>query len=183
MANIFSDQNIQNFHLAAQKRDFARKNLFRILYIDTGISTINFDASDYVYITTTSLPKRAIKNLELPFMGLNFNIPGTANYPGSGAWSVTFRMPQDLSIRKKLEAWTRAVFDDATSTGQYGMPTGNIEMALMDKAGKPIRNYLLKGAYCVTLGEYGLDMTDSGSVVEQEATIAYQYWDAFDVAK
>lgn len=183
MANIFSDQNIQNFHLAAQRKDFARTNLFRVLYIETGISTITFNETDYVYITTTTLPTRAINNIKVPFMGLSFNVPGTANYPNSDAWNVTFRMPQDLSIRRKLEAWTRAVFDDATSTGDYGMPAGNIELSLMDKAGKPLRNYLLRGVYCTSLGEYALDTTAAGEIVTQAATLAYQYWDAIDVVR
>lgn len=183
MANIFSDQNIQNFHIAAQRKDFARTNLFRVLYIETGISTITFNEVDYVYVTSTTLPTRSINNIEVPFMGLKFNVPGTASYPNSDAWSINFRMPQDLSIRKKLEAWSRAIFDDATSTGEYGMPTGNVMLALMDKAGKPLRNYLLRGAYCVSLGEYKLDLTEGGAIVEQAATLAYQYWEATDVVR
>jgi hypothetical protein len=47
----------------------------------------------------------------------------------------------------------------------------------MSKGGQPIRSYKLVGAYCVSLGDYALDSTDTGSVVEQEATIAYQYWE------
>lgn len=178
MANIFSNQNIQNFYQTAYKKDFARKNLFRILSIETGSSGITFDDSDLVYVTSTSLPKRAINNVSLPFMGMKFNIPGTANYPGSESWNVTFRMPGDLLIRRKLEAWSRAIFNDATSTGGYELKNlGTVWLALMSKGGVPMKTYKLVGAYCVSLGEYALDATDAGSVVEQQATIAYQYWE------
>jgi hypothetical protein len=110
-------------------------------------------------------------------MGMSFNIPGTANYPGSEGWNVTFRMPQDLSIREKLEAWTRAIFDDRNSTGAYEVANlGTVWLALMDKTGVPLRTYTLVGAYCQSLGDYALDITNGGDVVEQAATIAYQYW-------
>jgi hypothetical protein len=178
MANVFSNQDIQNFYQTAFRKDFARKNLFRVLAIETGSAGIQFTENDLVYVTATSLPKRAINNVSVPFMGMKFNIPGTANYPGSEGWTVTFRMPQDLSIRRKLEYWTRATFDDATSTGAYELrDLGTVWLALMDKQGLPIKTYKMVGAYCVSLGDYALDITDAGSVVEQQATIAYQYWE------
>lgn len=178
MADIFSNQTIQNFYETAYRKDFARTNLFRLISIETGDAGINFSDEDLVYVKSTSLPRRAISNIPLPFMGLKFNLPGTASYPGSDSWSVTFRMPADLSLRAKLEAWTRATFDDATSTGAYNLGNlGTIVLALMDKAGNVIRDYRLVGAYCTSFGEYNLDITSEGTVVEQTLNIAYQYWD------
>jgi hypothetical protein len=178
MANIFSNQSIQNFYQTAYKKDFARKNLFRVISIETGVAGLTFDDSDLVYVTTTSLPKRDINNIPVKYMGLQFNVPGTASYTGSEGWNVTFRMPQDLSIRRKFEAWSRVMFDDATSTGLYELKNaGNVTLALMGKGGLPIRTYKLVGAYCKSLGDYALDVTDGGSVVEQVATLAYQYWE------
>jgi len=177
MPNLFQHQDINNFFEAALSKDFARTNLFRVLYISSGASDIVFDREELVYITTTSLPDREIKNVQVPFMGLQFNVPGTASYPGSNAWNVTFRMPQDLSIRKKLELWTRATFDDATSTGAYNLrDLGQIGIALMGKDGTPIRVYNLMGAYCTKVGTYNLDVTAAGEIVTQQVTLAYQFW-------
>lgn len=177
MANLFQNQDISNFYQEALGRDFARTNLFRILYITSGTTNISFESNDLVYLTTTTVPQRAINNVKVPFMGLGFNVPGTANYPGSDAWQVTFRMPQDLGIRSKLELWTRGTFDDATSTGAYNLSDlGEVGLALMGKNGAPIRLYTLKGAYCVNIGAYNLNITTAGEIVEQQATIAYQYW-------
>lgn len=177
MPNIFSNQNIQNFYQTAYKKDFARKNLFRVISIETGITGLSFDESDLVYVTATSLPKRDITNIPVKYMGLQFNVPGTATYTGNDSWNVTFRMPQDLAIRRKLETWNRALFDDATSTGLYELKyMGTVTLALMDKAGLPIRTYKLIGAYCRSIGDYTLDATDGGSIVEQQATLAYQFW-------
>ena len=177
MPNIFANQDIQNFYQSAISRDFARTNLFRVLNINSGSSNINFGPEDLVYVTSTTLPQRAITNIQVPFMGLSFNVPGTANYPNSNAWNVTFRMPQDLSIRAKLEAWSRATFDDYISTGAYEVKNlGTVTLALMGKNGAPLRTYILVGAYCTNIGDYTLDVTQAGEIVTQQATIAYQYW-------
>jgi len=180
MSNIFQGQSITDFYQSTRQRDFARKNLFRILSIDGGLAGggVTFDSSDLVYVTSTTLPKRSINVVNVAYMGMKFNVPGTASYPGSEAWTVKFRMPQDLLIRRKLEFWTRATFDDATTQGAYSMgDLGTITLALMDKRGVPTITYRLVGAFCVNLGEYALDATDAGTVVEQDAVIAYQYWE------
>jgi len=177
MANIFQNQDINNFFQQALNKDFARTNLFRVLYITSGATNITFDEKDLVYVTSTTLPNRAINNIKVPFMGLSFNVPGTANYPNSDSWQITFRMPQDLSLRAKLELWTRGTFDDATSTGAYNLrDLGNIGLALMGKDGGVLRVYNLIVAYCVSLGAYNLNVTQAGEIVEQQATLAYQYW-------
>jgi len=175
MGNLFANQDIQGFFQNAINKDFARTNLFRVISIVT--PEITFDESDLVYITTTTLPARAISNVAVPFMGLKFNVPGTATYPGSEGWQVTFRMGQDLAIRNKLEAWSRSIFDDATSTGAYSAGNlGNVTLALMDKTGEPLSIYNLIGAYVQNIGTFTLNTTTEGTVVETQATLAYQYW-------
>lgn len=178
MANIFVNQDINNFYQHAINVDFARKNLFRVLDISVPSNPyIKFDEKDFVYITTTSLPQRAINNIAVPFMGLTFNVPGTAKYPGSEAWNVTFRMPSDYSLRQKLELWSRNTFDDAYSTGAYSVGNlGSVTVALMDKAGQPVRIYDLVGAYLTNIGTYEVDVTNQGDVVTVQATMAYQFW-------
>lgn len=180
MPNLFENQAINNFYDVALQRDFARTNLFRVLNINSGATNVNFGPEDLVYITTTNLPQRSINNVPVPFMGLNFNVPGTVKYPNSEAWNVTFRMPQDLGIRRKLEQWSRGTFDEQGITGSSGAynlgDTGSVELALMGKGGQVIANYTLFGAYCSNIGEYALDVTASGEIVTQTATIAYSYW-------
>lgn len=177
MGNLFANQDIDAFFQTAINRDFARQNLFRVLYINSGATNIVFDQDDLVYVTSTSLPQRAITNVPVKFMGMQFNVPGTATYPGNDQWNVTFRMPQDLGIRQKLELWTRGTFDDATSTGAYEVKDlGGVGLALMGKGGQVLRNYNLVGAYCTNVGQYNLNSTTGGDIVELQATIAYQFW-------
>lgn len=175
----FSNQAINNFWERASSVDFARQNLFRLISITGGPGgEAGITEADLVYLTSTVLPGRGINNVPVPFMGLSFNVPGTANYPNSAGWAVNFRMDSSHEIRSKLERWSRAVFDDASSTGVYSVGNQSIiTLALMNKAGEPIKTYKLIGAYLVNVGEQTLDVTTAGEVITQAATIAYSYWE------
>jgi hypothetical protein len=173
---LLNNYGISNFYNAAANNDFMRTNLFRII----SLGGVRFTANELLYLTSTTLPGRAITNIQVPFMGLVFNVPGTANYPNSGAWNVSFRVPQNLSIRRKFEQWTRDVFNDIDSSGSYSIPSADssnqVVITLIDKVGTPIRTYTLYGAYCQSVGDVNMDITTSGEVMVQQATLAYQYW-------
>jgi hypothetical protein len=176
MAGILDQTGIENFYDVASQNDFTRKNLFRIVSLGGQRFTLN----ELLYMTTAKLPGRQIENVTVPFMGLTFNTPGNASYPGSDNWTVQFRIPQNLSIRRKLEDWSRFVFDDQTSTGEYNLPNKNVEnqtiITLIDKQGNPLRTYTLFGCYCKSIGEFDLDITTKGEIVTTDAVLAYQYW-------
>jgi hypothetical protein len=176
MAGLLDTQGIENFYDTAIANDFARQNLFRVI----SLGGVRFTTNELVYITSTTLPGRAITNVTVPFMGLVFNVPGTANYPNSGAWQVTFRVPSSLSVRRKFEDWTTQVFDDSTSTGAYNIPSKDASnqttLVLIDKEGNPLRTYTLFGCYCQSIGDLAVNLTSSGEILEQQATLAYQYW-------
>jgi hypothetical protein len=176
ISSILNTTGIENFYNVAAANDFARNNLFRVMRIgDT-----RFTPDQLLYITTTTLPARAVTNVEVPFMGLRFNVPGTATYPGSGNWNVTFRVPSDLSVRYALEQWTNDVFNDQYSTGAYNIPSrdvsNQIEIYLLSKMGVPLRQYTLYGAWCQQVSELQLDITSTGDVLTQQAVLAYQFW-------
>lgn len=170
-----SNQTIQKFYNTAAKNDFARLFQFRVLEF----ANVNLGDA-LIYIETATLPGRAINNVTVPYMGLAFNVPGTASYPNSAGYSVTFRCDQEYKLRAVLEAATFNTFDDATSSGQYSTPgPGNIlQMALLDKNFNYQRVYTLFGAYIISTGELGYDIKDTGSVASVNATVAYQFWRA-----
>lgn len=173
---LLNNYGIENFYNAAANNDFMRTNLFRII----ALGGVRFTAQELLYLTATTLPGRAITNIPVPFMGLSFNVPGTANYPNSNAWNVSFRVPQNLSIRRKFEQWTRDVFNDIDSSGAYNIPSSDssnqVIMTLIDKNGTPLRTYTLYGTYCQAVGDVTMDVTTAGEVMVQQATLAYQYW-------
>ena len=66
-------QTIQDFLRVSQQRDFARDYMLRV----TAIGNDTFNEEDFVYITTATLPDRTVQNQAVPYMGLDFNVPGT----------------------------------------------------------------------------------------------------------
>ena len=174
---------IQQFYTQATKKDFARVFQFRVMQFP-GIAF--GPESQLLYIETATLPGRTINNVPVPYMGLNFNVPGTASYPGSNAYAVTFRMDADYDIRAALEASTFATFDDSTSTGAYNIKGADriLQLALLGKntqgGGIPeiVRYYTLYGAYLVSTNDTQYDIKDTGTVATCQATIAYHFWRA-----
>jgi hypothetical protein len=167
-------QDIQQFYTQVQAQDFARQFQFRV----TQLANTNFTEDQFVYLETANLPGRAITNVQVPFMGLQFNVPGTATYPGSDSWAVSFRCDQSYNIRAVLEAATFLTFDDTDSEGNYNIARNSsvIELELLGKKMEVIRKYKLFGAYIVSVGDIAYNLGDSGSIVTVPATLAYQYW-------
>lgn len=167
-------QNISDFYRSVQQNDFARQFQFRVVQL----ANTNFGEDELIYIETASLPGRAINNVQVPFMGLNFNVPGTASYPGSESYAVTFRCDQDYDIRATLENATFNTFDDGTSTGDYNIARNSsvITLNLLNKVGGTARQYTLYGAYVVSVGDSSYNLGDNGTIQTVPATLAYQYW-------
>jgi len=162
--------SIQKFYAAAQAQEFARDFQFRVQALGP------FTENDLIYIETASLPGKTVSNHQVPYMGLNFNIPGAVVYTGSESWAITFRCDEGINVRNKLENWMKQIFDDETSTGKYGVP---VEIATMDLLGKdlnPVRRYQFIGIYPTDLGPIEYDIKGSGDIRTFTATLAYQFW-------
>jgi hypothetical protein len=174
MADI--KQNIQDFYRVAQERDFLRSFQFRILDVSNqGAPVLTQD--DLVYATTASLPARAINMFDVPFMGLNFHIPGTATYPGSEGYDLNFRCDSDATLRRLFEDWSTSIFNDETSSGDYKVHANStVTLALLDQDMNATQLYTLYGVIPTTVGALEFDVTAGADAVNFTATIAYQYW-------
>jgi hypothetical protein len=168
------------FYNQALTKDFSRD--FQMRVVDIGPGNI-LGKEDNVYITTTVLPGYAIANQAVPFMGLQFNVPGGGSFPGSDAWAVTFRCDAQLNIREKLIGWQKSVFnafpnDASNSVGAYG-PKGTdtvAKLVILNRDGATARGVQLIGVYPVSVGDINYDATANGNVVTMPVTLAYQYW-------
>ena len=172
-------QTIQDFYRVAASRDFSRDVQFRLLSISTGgTSTVTFNEDDLVYIKAATLPGRNIKNVAVPYMGLNFNIPGTAEYPGSDSYELKFFCDAKSQIRQKFEQWSLDTFDDSNSTGNYFTPrqTSTIDMVQLDAQLNRVAQYQLVGVSVRNVGALSYNMQGNGDTVEFGATVAYHYW-------
>ena len=169
-----NEQNITNFYQVARERDFAR--LFQFRLITLGLT--QFTEDDLIYVETASLPGRSINNITVPYHGLQFNVPGTAAYPGSAGYQITFRSDQDYDIRSVLEQLTINTFNDDTSRGEYSTPSDEsvITLQLLNKQLQAVSTYTLFGVYVQALADTAYDIKDTGTVATVQATIAYQFW-------
>lgn len=172
-------QTIANFFQNAVQREFSRDILFRVI-------NINFDGGasltedDLIYARTAILPGRDIVNVTAPYMGLPFNIPGVALYPGSDAYTINFYVDAESSIREIFEQESRRVFDDATSTGEYGTPNANstITLVQLDKALDPITEYKLVGASIRKVGPISYAMAEgTGQIAMFDVTMSYHFFE------
>jgi len=180
-----TNQIITDFYRIASTRDFARDFNFRVVSIGTGGATdaagqtIIFNEDDLVYVKTATLPERAITNVPVPYMGLNFNLPGNAVYPGSEGYSLTFYADAQSKIRQKFEDWSRYTFDDQTSTGEYLTPKQSsvINLVQLDNKLNRIADYSLIGASPRSVGALSYSIAaGTGQTIEFTATIAYHYF-------
>lgn len=176
-----TQQTIQLFYDQAQKKDFARLNQFRLVRF--GKTTLN--ETDFVYVETAQLPAKRIVNHQVPYLGLNFNVPGTVSYEGSESYSVRFRCDQNYNYRRLFEDNLIRTFDDQTSTGAYATPDVNsqVVMVLLDKQLLPLRTYTLYGVYIISVESPEYDIKDTASIISFNVTLAYQYWRATPVGR
>lgn len=184
--------SISNFYSAAVANDFARTFQFRVDQMSFGPQgagtnkRINFQYDtngETLYVETAALPGRVVNNIPVPFMGLSFNVPGTASFPGSSNYPVVFRCDQRYAIRATLEQSLVDTFNISQTAGNYNTPdaTNFLTMTLFGKvagqtAPQAIRTYTLVGVYLVGLADTQYDVKDTGNVALINATLAYQYW-------
>ena len=172
------NQSIQNFYRVAADKDFSRDFLFRVTQMQLqGVPALT--ENELVYAKTASLPGRAITNVTAPYMGLDFNIPGSVKYTGSEAYSLAFFLDANSELRNYFEGASRALFDDITSTGEYGTPDDDyfIQLAQLDKELEPIAEYKLVGASLRTINAIEYQMSaGTGQTVQVDATIAYHFY-------
>ena len=178
MANV-QGQTIRDFYSNATSRGFARDFQFRITTFDVnGIPSLRDD--DLVFLKTANLPGKIINTTAVPFMGLDFQIPGSVKFDKNNAWAVTFYCTQDYNLRSMLEDSMSNTFDQGVSVGNMeprNLDENKIVLSLIDDQLNEIKTYTLLGAFVTQLDEISYDLTKSGGVQEVKATIAYQYWE------
>lgn len=174
-------QGIQNFYDAIQRKGLHRDFQFRIAQIGDVI----LDDSELILLKTSNLPGKEVANHEVPYMGVKFNLPGCAFYPGSSDWGVEFWMSQDFSLRDKFERAIDSIFDDKREgsmgvggAGNMGMPGVDkvIELDLIGDDLSVLRTYFLIGCYVKKIEETPYSLGGTGEPTTIKASLAYQYW-------
>ena len=172
-------QTIQDFYTQAQAKDFARNNLFRVLNIDFGDgSDVSIGEEDLVYVTTATLPSKTIQDVTIPYMGLDFHVPGTVKYNGSEGYSLTFRADESYNLYDKFQQVINDTFNDEDSTGNYFTPKASsvIDLVQLDKELNRVSQYQLVGCSIRSVGDLSYDVTATGEVQTFTVTVAYHYY-------
>jgi len=175
MASV-NGQTIRDFYQQASDVGFARDFQFRITTFD--VNGISLQDPDLVFLKTASLPGKSINTTTAPFMGLDFQIPGTVKFD-NGAWPVTFYCTQDYNLRSMLEDSVTNTFDETQSVGNMeprDLSENIIRLSLIDDTLNEIKVYNLLGAFITKIDDIKYDLTKAGGIQEVGATIAYQYW-------
>lgn len=180
MADI-TDYDIEHFYDNLIVREVARQHQFRVTSISTGFGQdvpegIN-DLENKLLVESTTLPQRNINNVPVNFHGVDFNLPGNAKYTGSDAWPVTFRLDQQLNIRRIFEDWSTAIFDDRTTAGSIVRSNdAYMVLSLFDQMGASHDQYVLWGIYPTEVGSLEYNVGTDGDIVTCQVTFAYHYW-------
>jgi hypothetical protein len=149
-----------------------------VLNINFGSGNPAFAETDLVYARTAALPAKSITNVQAPYMGLNFNVPGVVQYPGSEAYKINFYADEAQKLREKFLAVVENTFSDATSTGNYFTPkqTSVIDLVQLNKQLTKVAQYQLVGVSIREVGELAYDITSTGEIQNFDVTIAYHFW-------
>lgn len=177
MADI---STIQDFYRVARERDFNRKNQLRLLSINSGNGfSTSFNPDDLVYVRTANIPTRNIQTSAVSFLGLDFNIPGNVKYAGSDAYTVNIWADQKLDLYSKFLEWTREIFDDADSSGNYFTPkqSASLTLVVVNNSLEPVRVFKLVGVVCKNVGQLAYDISDAGTAQNFDVTLSYHYFE------
>lgn len=170
---------IADFYKEVQERDFLRQNQLRVIAINAGPGfNVNFTKDDLVYVKTSRLPTRNVQNSQATFMGLDFNIPGNVKYEGSDSYPLTFWADQKLDLWNRFQDWTRQIFNDENSSGNYLAPKAGaiVSLATVDNELNPTNQYNLIGVACRNVGQLDFDVSDTGTIHTFPVTLSYHFW-------
>jgi hypothetical protein len=186
-------QNITKFFDTATRRDFSRDFLFRVQDIKFGDFGEGFDELDLVYAISASLPARTINNIEVPYRGLTFNVPGSVKYGNSAAYKIKFYCDAESNLYSKFVRESRRVFQDVAgptngprnmdvaqgTTGDYRIAglDAVITLQQLDKRLEAMRIINLIGVSIREVGALEYTMAEGkGDVIKFDVDLAYHYY-------
>jgi hypothetical protein len=173
LGSIRKAQQVFNQH------DFSRSFQLRLLDMNNVPDYVRremIDMEGRVYITSSSIPGRSVSNIDVPYQGFNFKVPGQVSYDNN-PWTLTFRTPGDFLVRNALERWSFETANDETSCGKFNLPCENttIDIAVLSPKCEVIRVYRLHGVYLQNVSEITYNQeTVEGTTFT--AAFHYQYW-------
>ncbi len=172
---------IQNFFSRAADKQFARDFLLRVKQIN--VEGVSFNGeTDLLYAKTAALPGRTIEDKTVNYFGQEFHVPGRSTYANAAGYSIEFFHDENIDLRSKFEEASRNVFNNETSTGQYGMPGDEsvITLDVINKELSTVKSIELVGASVRDVSDVGYTIADgTGDILNFTVTFAYHFYRDF----
>lgn len=129
------------------------------------------------YITSMVVPGRTVQNIDVPYQGFQFKLPGQVAYDSPNPWTLTFRTPGDYLVRNALEQLSFATANDETACGSFNLPCkeNKITIGVLNPKCKIIRAYDLIGFYIQNISEITYNQENMEGTTFT-AAFHYQYW-------
>ena len=172
--------SIKDAYNVFQQHDFSRS--FQLRFLDINIpgnqrareELMNQDGR--FYITTMTVPGRTVQNIDVPYQGFQFKLPGQVSYENN-PWTLTFRTPGDYLVRNALEELSFATANDETACGAFNLPCkeNTITIGVMNPKCQLIRAYQLVGVYIQNISEISYNQENMEGTTFT-AAFHYQYW-------
>lgn len=168
---------IHDFYSTVTKNQLLRDFNFRLRLVQT--NALTFTSDELVYAKAETLPGRNIADHKAQFMGMNLHYGGSVTYPGSDSYKIELLMDASGALREKLEAASRTVFNDKSSTGDYAMPGTDqvLVISTIDPKLNVMVDYTLVGVQLRNVGNISFDYWGGqGALVKCTIEVAYQYY-------
>jgi hypothetical protein len=175
--------SIKEAYNVFQQHDFSRS--FQLRFLDISVPGIAgeqvkkelVDNNGRYYITTMVVPGRTVQNVDVPYQGFQFKLPGQVSYDSPNPWSINIRTPGDYLVRNALEQLSFQTANDETACGSFNLPCKNniITIGVLNPKCEIIRAYDLVGVYVQNISEisYNQENMEGTSFT---AAFQYQYW-------
>ena len=172
--------SIKKAYETFKQHDFSRSFQLRILDMNNVPDYVEREiiaSEGRLYATTFVVPGRTIQNIDVPYQGFQFKVPGQVAYDSPNPWAITFKTPGDYLVRNALERWSFETANDETACGRFNLPCENttIDIAVLSPKCEVIRVYRLHGVYIQNVSEiqYNQENVENTTFT---AAFHYQYW-------
>lgn len=172
--------SIKKAYEVFRQHDFSRSFQLRILDFNNVPDYVErelIQSEGRLYATSYVVPGRTIQNIDIPYQGFQFKLPGQVAYDSPNPWTITFRTPGDYLVRNAFERWSFETANDDTSCGRFQMPceSTTVDIAVLSPKCEIIRVYRLHGIYLQNVSEIQYNQENNEGTTFT-AALHYQYW-------
>lgn len=162
-------------------KDVARPNRFLVSFAGNGAAISGGWSETKTYLVKSSqLPSREIGMLELNWQGMKTKLAGDPTFSDI---SFTVLNDVDFEARNFFETWTENIANmSSNERTEHADYKGEVYLTQLGKTGEKIAEYVLLGAFPVTVDAIDLSMDSVDTAEEFNVTMTYDYFKRNDAS-